>query len=175
MDDLAGTYFVLDKSNQEELKRLIVQERMTVRIVEGEVNAESSSTALSTFEASFRRGFQRAGYIFEETPPGLVDHLPALLLRHDFQNIQIRKTPVVYQAGTEAGKALFEDLIRVFHTIRPFLQRYGCLPQDYDALCQQATQDMQQSDFAATLVYYTFCATNSSQAREGLLQREMPM
>src|SRR5579884_3334604 len=44
----------------------------TVRIVEGEVNAESSSTALSTFEASFRRGFQRAGYIFEEKPTGLV-------------------------------------------------------------------------------------------------------
>jgi ubiquinone/menaquinone biosynthesis C-methylase UbiE len=132
-----------------------------VRIVEGEINLESSSVALSTFEALLRRAFHRVGYFFDETPTGLIDHLPGLLLRHDFRHIQMHKTPVEFRAGTEAGNALLADQIHAFHTIRPFLQRYGCLPQDYEALCQQATQDMQQPDFVATTAYHTFCATNS--------------
>jgi ubiquinone/menaquinone biosynthesis C-methylase UbiE len=145
-----------------------------VRIVESEINAESSSTALSNFYVSFRRAFERSGHLFNEEPTGLVDQLPALLLRHDFRNIQLYKTPVVFRAGTEAGKAAFDDTIRLFHTSRPFLQRYGCLPEDYDALCQQATQDMQQPDFVGKGTYYTFCATNPVQAQAGLVQREIP-
>ncbi len=30
---------------------------------------------------------------------------------------------------------------------RPFLQKWGCLSQDYDAICRQALEEMQQSDF----------------------------
>jgi ubiquinone/menaquinone biosynthesis C-methylase UbiE len=145
-----------------------------VRIVEVETNVESSSTAFSNIMALMRRGFERAGYLFEETPTGLTDHLPELLLRHDFQNIRTCKTPVVFRAGTETGKAFFEDFTRIFHTIRPFFQRYGCLPQDYDALCQQATQDMQQPDFVAEGTYHTIWATNPAQTRVGQVQREMP-
>jgi ubiquinone/menaquinone biosynthesis C-methylase UbiE len=154
--------------------RRVVKPDGTVRIVEGEINLESSSTALSNFEALLRRGFQRAGYFFEETPTGLIDHLSELLLRHDFQNIQLHKTPVEFRAGTEAGKALLADQIHAFQTIRPFLQRYGCLPQDYNALCQQAHQDMQQPDFVARTAYHTFYATNPALRRVEPVQREMP-
>jgi len=152
----------------------VLKGKGTVRIVDVEINVESSSTALSKFWASMRRAFQRAGNLFDETPTGLIDHLPALLLSHDFQNIQMRKTPVVFSAGTENGKAFFDDHIYAFHTIRPFLQRYGCLPQDYEMLCQQALQDMQQPDFVARMVYYTIWATNPSQTKVGPVQREMP-
>ena len=144
------------------------------RIVETEMDYQSSSPALSTFWIAMQRAFHRAGYLFEETPTGLIDRLSALLLRHDFQNIQLRKIPFTYRSETESGKALFENLVHAFHTSRPFLQRYGCLPQDYDALCQQAIHEMQQPDFVAKTAYYIFSATNPSQKEAGLMHREMP-
>lgn len=152
----------------------VVKSQGTVRIVEAELGVESQSSALSTFWASFQRAFQRAGYLFEETPTGLIDRLSGLLLRYDFRNVESSKTPVEFRAGTEAGKALFEDTVHLFHTSRPFLQRYGCLPQDYDALCQQAIQDMQQPDFVAKCSYYTFCAKNPARTKIGPVQRETP-
>jgi ubiquinone/menaquinone biosynthesis C-methylase UbiE len=152
----------------------ILKPRGIARITEGDINYDSSSIALSQFWTSLQRAFYHAGYLFEEKPAGLVDHLPGLLLRHDFQNIQLRKFPVEFHAGTEAGKALFDDLTHAFHTSRPFLQRHGCLPQDYDVLYQQAIQDMQQPDFVARTSYYIFCATNPAQTRVGPVQREMP-
>ena len=139
-----------------------------------EIDVESSSAALSNFWFSLRRAFERAGNLFEETPTGLINHLPTQLLHHNFQNVQMYKTPVVFPAGTEAGKAWLDDHIYAFHTIRPFLQRYGCLPQDYETLCQQAIQDMQQPGFESRTVFYTICATNTSQTRVGPAQRETP-
>jgi ubiquinone/menaquinone biosynthesis C-methylase UbiE len=144
------------------------------RIVEPEIDNESPGTALSTFYKWLRRAFQRAGYLFEETPTGLIDHLPELLLRHDFQNIQQHKITADFRAGTEAGKASIEDLVHLFHTCRPFLQRYGCLPEDYDTLCQQAMQDMQQPDFVSMSIFHTFWATNPARRHVGPVAREMP-
>jgi ubiquinone/menaquinone biosynthesis C-methylase UbiE len=148
--------------------------RGIVRLVEPELDDQSPSTALSHFYICLWRAFERAGHLFEATPTGLIDHLPELLLRHDFQNIQSHKTPIEFRTGTEAGKALFEDIIHLFHTTRPFLQRYGCLPPDHDALCQQALQDMQQPDFVARSAFHTFWATNSVQRQVGPVQSEMP-
>jgi ubiquinone/menaquinone biosynthesis C-methylase UbiE len=154
--------------------RRVLKPRGIARIVEVEINAESPSAALSNFLVWFRRAFERAGNFFEETLTGLIDHLPELLQRYDFRAIQLHKTSAVFRAGTEAGKALFDDQVHLFHTCRPFLRRYGCLPQDYDALCQQAIQDMQQPDFVATNTYYIFCATNPGNRRIGPAMREVP-
>ena len=152
----------------------VVKPKGIVRIVEFGMDIESSSTALSTFYSLFRRGFERSGYLFSEEPTGLVAHLPGLLLRYDFHNVQSYKIPAVFHAGTETYNAMFENHKHLFHTSRPFLQRYGCLPQDYDALCQQAMQDMLQPDFVMKATYYAFCAINPSQTQVGLVQREMP-
>ena len=138
----------------------ILKPQGVVRIVEWEVGAENSSPALSNFYVLIRQVFERASHLFEETPTGLVDHLPALFLRHGFQNVQTYQYPVVFRAGADDGKAFFEDLIHLFHTIRPFLLRYGCLPQDYEALCQQALQDLQQPGFVAKTAFRAICATN---------------
>jgi ubiquinone/menaquinone biosynthesis C-methylase UbiE len=154
--------------------RRVLKIRGIARFAEVEINTESPSTALSNVYVWFRRALERAAHFFEETPTGLIDHLPALLLRYDFQNIYQHKTPAIFQAGTEAGKAFLEDHIHLFHTARPFLHRYGCLPSDYEALCQQAVQDMQQPDFTATLIYHTIWAINPTQRRVGPAMREMP-
>lgn len=152
----------------------VVKSGGIVRIVEFGMDIESESAALSTFYSLIRRGFERSGYLFSEEPTGLVAHLPGLLLRYDFQNVQSYKIPVVFRAGTEAHTSMCEDNIHLFRTCRPFLHRYGCLPQDYDALCQEAIRDMQQPDFVMKTTYYTFCATNPSQIQVGPVQKETP-
>jgi ubiquinone/menaquinone biosynthesis C-methylase UbiE len=152
----------------------VLKPQGVVRIVDIAIGVESSSTGLSHYWTSLQRALERAGHLFEETPTGLIDHLPLLLLRHGFQNIQMHKAPATCRAETETGKAYFADLGHAFHTMRPFLQRYGCLTEDYDALCQQAIQDMQQPGFTATNTYYTICATNPARTQVGPVHRETP-
>jgi hypothetical protein len=53
-----------------------------------------------------------------------------------------------------------EDIILSFHTIRPYLNRYGCVPKNYDEICQQAAKDMRQPGFIATNALYTIWAVN---------------
>ena len=51
---------------------------------------------------------------------------------------------------TAEGEAYYKDEAYAFRTIRPFLQKWGCISEDYDALYQQALDEMQQSTFRAT-------------------------
>ena len=55
-----------------------------------------------------------------------------------------------YWAGTPQGQAFCEDWTRGMKTHRPFLQKWGVVSGDYDALCEQAVNEMHQSDFHAT-------------------------
>jgi ubiquinone/menaquinone biosynthesis C-methylase UbiE len=145
-----------------------------VRIVEGEVDSKSSSAAFSRFHALALRAFFRSGHLFKEEPTGLIDYLPSLLIRHGFQNVQSKEAHIEYRTGTETGDAFIENYKLVFRTIRPFLYRYGCVPDDYDAICQQALEDMWQLGFVATLGVHTLWATNPAQTEVGLVQRDEP-
>jgi len=131
-----------------------------VRIVEGEYPPRSESEALQRFFALVTRAQFRAGHLFKEEPFGLIDELPGLLIRNGFQKIESRKRVIEYRPGTELGNAWRQDMKHLFHTLRPFLRRYGCEPKDYDSICQQATQDMQQPGFSATHTLATIWTIN---------------
>jgi ubiquinone/menaquinone biosynthesis C-methylase UbiE len=154
--------------------RRVLKIGSTVRIVEGEADVKSASAAFSSYYVLARRAFFRSGHLFKEEPLGLIDDLPSLLIRHGFQNVQSREALVEYRTGTETGDAFMENYKLAFHTFRPFLYRYGCMPDDYDAICLQALEDMQQVGFVATLGLYTLWAINPAQTKAGLIQREEP-
>jgi len=120
-----------------------------IRITEVELISPSSDPALTQHCQSWVRGFFRAGHFFEEKPDGLTAHLPELLTRHGVQQVQTRVHVLEFRAGTPEGQSYYEDMMRAFHTIRPFLARRGCLPEDYDALTRQALAEMQRADFCA--------------------------
>jgi ubiquinone/menaquinone biosynthesis C-methylase UbiE len=134
-----------------------------VRIVDGEAGPYCESEALSTFFSWVRRALFRAGHLFKEERSGLTDEIPGLLVRSGFQKISSRKYVIEYRTGTELGDASVQDVIHVFHTLRPYLRRYGCEPEDYDAVCQQATQDMQQPGFVMKHTTVTTWAVNPSK------------
>jgi ubiquinone/menaquinone biosynthesis C-methylase UbiE len=134
-----------------------------IRIVEGEIGSHSSSEALSQFFELLQRAMYRAGHLFREDYTGLIDELPSLFIRNGFNKLEVRRQEVEYQTGTETGNAWVKDVLFVFRTIRPYLRRYGCEPKNYDELCKQATEDIQQPGFTAKNTLVTMWAINPKE------------
>jgi hypothetical protein len=74
--------------------------------------------------------------------------------------VQTKEYAIAIQAGTPEGQAYFEDMLHAFHTLPPFLKRWGYLPEEHDAITKQALQDMQRPDFWATWNLFTAWAIN---------------
>jgi hypothetical protein len=55
-----------------------------------------------------------------------------------------------FHAGTPECTLYTQDIIHAMQTLRPFLQRWVRLGEEYDTTCKQAQKDMQQPDFHAT-------------------------
>ena len=121
-----------------------------IRITETNGINKSNSPAHQQFFTMFTCALFRAGNVFEETEMGVGSHLVPLLKQYGGGKVQSKDYALAYQAGTPEGRVYFEDVQHGSHTVRPFIQKWGCLSQDYDAICQQALKDMQQSDFHVT-------------------------
>lgn len=118
-----------------------------VRVTEPYIVQVSSSPALKQQQEMFQCALFRAGHLFEQETTSVTAHLVPLLHQHGVQQVQTKAYEPEYRAGTPEGQAYYEDWKHVFRTSRPFLQKWGCVSQDYDAICQQALEEMQQSDF----------------------------
>jgi ubiquinone/menaquinone biosynthesis C-methylase UbiE len=115
-----------------------------IRVTESDVFAESSSRALTRFFELTCNAFYQSGHLFVPGHQGATGALPDLLQRQSIIDVQRRKIPITYTARDEWYK---NDVRLLLRTIRPFLQKWTRLPDDYDALCQQILQEMEQPDF----------------------------
>jgi hypothetical protein len=119
-----------------------------VRITDAEAGHTChASPALTQFSELFQ-----AGNLFEPAPSGLTAHLASLLGQHGCKTVQTRTYSMTYQAGTPSVQVYYEDMQRAFQTLRSFILKWGrrTNPNDYDAMCQQALAEIQQSNFQAT-------------------------
>jgi len=98
----------------------------------------------------FNISFFRAGHLFAQESTGLVGHLEPLFTRYSMQQVQTKTFALQFQAGTAEGQAYREDMQRIYQALSPFLQKWGCYDQEYDAIYQQARREMQQPDFHVT-------------------------
>jgi len=121
-----------------------------VRVTDPEFMPQSNSPALTRLFEMLQCAFYRAGHLFTAESVGLIDHLPQLLKQHGCQQVQTKAYAIEYRAGTVEGEAFHEDLKLFYQTIRPFLQKWGCAAKDYEAIYQQAFDEMHQPDFHAT-------------------------
>ncbi len=137
----------------------------TIRIVEAGIGSHSSSEALNQFWRLLQRAMYRAGHLFKEDSTGLIDELPSLFVRSGFSKLEVRRQEIEYQAGTAIAEAWAKDLFLVFRTIKPYLRRYGCEPENYDELCKQATQDIQQPDFTTKSTLVTLWTASPKETR----------
>jgi len=129
------------------------------RIVEGEIVYQSSSPALLQLWEMLHCALFQAGHYFKLTTDGIAAHVAPLLTQHGYQNVQTKTYALKYQAQTAEWQAFFDDTALGFQTLRPFIQRRGCLSQDYDAIYRQALAEMQQPDFHATWNFLTTWGT----------------
>lgn len=122
-----------------------------VRVVETEAATQSTSKALEEFCDMLARALSQAMHLFEPKPDGLTSHLPELLELHGYgcEQIQKRVQTLEFRAGTPEGQGYCEDMQYLMQTLRPFIEKHGCLRENYDAICQQAREDMQRPDFRA--------------------------
>lgn len=121
----------------------------TIRIVESDVVKESNSPSLNTLSQLLVQTFYRAGYFFAPEHYGLINQLPHLFRRFRIEQTQTHLYRLEFRADTPEGVHFVEDMHRIIRTMAPFLRKWGCLPDDYDTICQRARAEMDRPDFTA--------------------------
>jgi SAM-dependent methyltransferase len=131
----------------------------TVRITECDI-VESTSPALTyLYQQVFLQAVFNAGFFFKKENDGLTSELVPLLTQQGVRDVQTRLHTLEYHGGTPEGLLFAEDMKRGYRTFRPFFQKWVRLPEDYEAIYQQALNEMQQQDFKAIWRYLTAWGT----------------
>jgi ubiquinone/menaquinone biosynthesis C-methylase UbiE len=118
-----------------------------VRVTDSAFMHQSNSSALTQLFDMSQHAFFRAGHLFTDESTGLIDHLSRLLYQCGCEGVQTKAYTLEYRAGILAAEAYLEDVKLGFQTARPFIQKWGCASKDYDAVYQQALEEMRQPDF----------------------------
>lgn len=126
-----------------------------IRLTDNEIVHESNSPALTRFFEIIRHAMFRAGHLFEEENTGLTAHLADMLSRHGCREVQTRRVGLEFRGGTPEAEAYYEDAAHVGQTLRPFIQKWGGLPDDYDTVYRQALADIKRDDFRNTWYFLT--------------------
>jgi ubiquinone/menaquinone biosynthesis C-methylase UbiE len=121
-----------------------------IRLVEANILAKNSSPALVRLNQLLLQTLSQAGHFFSADDNGILHHFPRLLQQQGFQQVQTHTQPIEYRAGTPAGQLFAEDMQLTFKATLPFMRRWIRVPEDYEAIYQQALVEMRQPDFAAT-------------------------
>jgi len=148
----------------------VTRPRGVIRVTDMEVNADSTSPALTQLYECFKCALYRAGHLFAQEADGLTAHLERLLTQAGCQDVQTKRYALEYRAGTPEGEACYEDAKHIFQTLRPFFYKWGCAGETYDDLYQQMLHEMQQPDFHGTWKLLTVWGTRPSVQGKSLLQ-----
>jgi ubiquinone/menaquinone biosynthesis C-methylase UbiE len=129
-----------------------------IRLTESDIT-ESNSPAQTRFAQIVYQTLHNAGHTFRLENDGLTSELAPLLRRQGLTNVQTQSHMLTYRAGTAEGDLFVEDAQHLFRTLRPFIQKWMRIPEDYDELYRQALIEMQQADFVATWRFVTAWGT----------------
>jgi ubiquinone/menaquinone biosynthesis C-methylase UbiE len=121
-----------------------------VRITESEFVSQNDSPALTRLTQMGLSAFYRAGHLFTEETAGVTRHLASLLDQLGCEHVQTKDHIMDYWIGTVEGEVYCEDMMLLFQSLRPFIQKWGNLSRDYEAVYRQALEEMRQPDFHAT-------------------------
>ena len=121
-----------------------------VRVTESEVSQQSTSPALMRYFEMLEYALFRGGHLFTQELAGLTSQLTRLLNRYGLEQVQTKTYAFEYRPGTPEQEAFCGNVRLALRTTRPFIQKWGGIPKDYEAICRQASNEMQGPDFHAT-------------------------
>ena len=133
----------------------VVRPGGVIRLAECESGSNSTSQALTQLNDLGTRALYQAGYLFTPENTGLTSHLEELLTKSWCERVQTKYSPLTFRAGTPEGKDFREDMDYIFQMFRPFLNKWGGIPENYEALHRQCLKDMEQLDFSAIWPHLT--------------------
>jgi ubiquinone/menaquinone biosynthesis C-methylase UbiE len=120
-----------------------------IRITEGDTWVTKSPAHLSLFGV-FVQAMYQSGHFFTPDSPGVNGELVGLLQRHGLRQVQSRAYSLEYRTGTPEAQHFFENIRISYQTVGPFLRKWTRVPDNYEAIYQQAIREMDQPDFMAT-------------------------
>ncbi|QBD76754.1 class I SAM-dependent methyltransferase [Ktedonosporobacter rubrisoli] len=118
-----------------------------IRVTEPEIINHSNSPSHMRLHEMLLCALFQAGHLFTQGSTGLTAKLPELFYQYGCQQVQTRPYVLAYRAGTQEGQAYYNDVVYGFRTLRPFIRKWGCLAEDYDAIYRQAIEEVGRSDF----------------------------
>lgn len=137
--------------------------RGMLRITECALLSESSSPASLALNRLLLQAFYQAGNFFTETHDGVISQLARLLDQHGWTKVQTRAYRLEYRVGTPQWQPFYEDSQLLFRTAKPFLRKWTHLPNDYEALVEQALKEIQEPDFVGIWHLLTVWGTKRRQ------------
>jgi ubiquinone/menaquinone biosynthesis C-methylase UbiE len=137
-----------------------------VRLTDAYIAENSGSPALTSLHRVLSQAFYKAGNFFSSQSDGPISGLFPLLTRFGLSNVRTCMHVATYRAGTPEGQFFAEDMQRLYRTARPFFQKWTRLPEDYDALYEQALVEMQRKDFEAIWRFVTIWGTVTTNAND---------
>jgi ubiquinone/menaquinone biosynthesis C-methylase UbiE len=132
-----------------------------IRVTDQEIMHQSNSPATTRLNEMVLCAFYRAGHLFTQETTGLTAHLPSLLVQHGYAEIQTKAYQLEYRAGTPEGEKYSKDMAQASQTLRPFIQKWGCISEDYDKIYQQSLKERQDPDFHAVWKFLCVWGTKS--------------
>jgi ubiquinone/menaquinone biosynthesis C-methylase UbiE len=126
-----------------------------IRMTEASTVSENSSPALTRIADVAHHATMHAGHLFTPHPDGVISMLASLMRQHGLVDVQTREYDCVYRAGTPEGEQFVKDMTALLHVGLPFLQKWTCVPDEYEELRQQAVREMRQPDFVAMWTFVT--------------------
>ena len=120
-----------------------------IRITESNILLEPGSPARTRlFELTLDASYQ-AGHFFTRESDGVINQLERLLRQQGLEDVQTRVHTLEYRAGTPEGQSFYEDIKLAYRTVIPFFRKWSSVPDDYEAIYQQALAEIQQPDFVS--------------------------
>lgn len=157
-------------------KLISEMQRMTrpggvIRLTDVDLVPQNTSAALTSICMMLVDAFHKAGHLFEPVSSSVNDHLAPLVHQYGgCKDIQTRQAIAEYRAGTPEFTLYHNDIQHLVHTLRPFLQKWGSAPANFDQIAAQAIQDIQQPDFTSHVITQTVWGTRTPQVQKNYYQ-----
>ncbi|HET8845907.1 MAG TPA: methyltransferase domain-containing protein [Ktedonobacteraceae bacterium] len=128
----------------------ILKPQGILRLTDGDVIHQSNSPATTRFCEALQCALFRSGHLFAQENDGLTAHMAPLLAQHGYEQVETKACPLKYRNGTPPGESYKQITGGMMRALRPFLQKWGCLNEDFDVMYQHIVEEMSQPEFHST-------------------------